>query len=61
MKLGARWSTLILIIMLWGGHCPGLHDGMQWASMGSDVWKWSNINTAKNGARGQLAEEPQAP
>jgi hypothetical protein len=24
--------------------------------MGGDVWQQSNINTAKNGARGQLAE-----
>jgi hypothetical protein len=25
--------------------------------MGGDVWQWSNINTAKNGARGQLGWE----
>jgi hypothetical protein len=30
-------------------------------SMGGNMWQWSNINTAKNGAQGQLAEEPQAP
>jgi hypothetical protein len=29
----------------------------QHRSMGSDVWQWSNINTAKNGARGQLGWE----
>jgi hypothetical protein len=32
-----------------------LHHGMQWASMGGNVWQWSNINTAKNRARGRLA------
>jgi hypothetical protein len=30
-------------------------------SMGGDVWQQSNINTAKNRARGWLAEESQSP
>ncbi len=31
--LGVRWSTSTYTEASWGGHCPGLCNGMQWESM----------------------------
>jgi hypothetical protein len=33
--------------VLWGGRCPGSHNGMRWASMGSNVWHRATLILSK--------------